>query len=110
MTTKASLEQLILCLIQVIGRTAMPSDNVREIVGRGSGNVKAFNMCDGSRTQSEIARKLRMDGGNFSRTVRRWIEAGVVFDIGSENESRILHIYPLQSRESAPTSRGKRGK
>jgi hypothetical protein len=102
MANKATLEQLITCLIQVIGRTAMPAENVRALVGTGRTSLRAYNLCDGTRLQRDIVKKLKMDSGNFSRTVRRWIEAGIAFDIGGENESRILHIYPLQENEGRP--------
>lgn len=41
------IEELLGCLIQVIGRAALPEARVREIVGDASKQVRAFNLCDG---------------------------------------------------------------
>lgn len=96
MKKSATLEQLASCLIQVIGRYAIPPDRVREVVGDGKSNVRAFNMCDGMHTQREIAKKLRIDQGQLSRTFARWVEGGIAFPVGDGNEARLLHIYPVR--------------
>ena len=95
MTGSPKLEELIACLIQVIGRVAMPAESVREIVGRGKAHLKAFNMCDGTHKQQEIVAATGIDKGALSRLVRKWIESGIAFEFGSGKEARVLHIYPL---------------
>ena len=55
----------------------------------------AYNLCDGTKTQQEIARAAKLDTGNFSRTVGRWIEAGIVFRVESGDKDTLLHIYPI---------------
>lgn len=110
MTNSSTLEQLITCLIQVIGRSAIPSDQVRAIVGDGRSNRKAFNLCDGTNTQMDIARKLKIDQGQLSRTCSRWVENGVAFWIGNGKEARLLHIYPVPGEErKSPRKRAKSG-
>lgn len=91
------LEQLVACLIQIIGRSVMPPERVLDLVGGGKANLRAFNMCDGLRTQKEISRKLKIDQGQLSKTFTRWIEYGIAFRVGDESESRLLHIYPVQA-------------
>lgn len=90
---------LLACLLQVVARTAIPTREVRRIVGARSKQLKAFNLCDGSNTLAEIGKKTRIDGGNLSRAVARWREHGIVFLVGTGNEARYLHIYPLSQKE-----------
>jgi DNA-binding MarR family transcriptional regulator len=85
-------------LISLLGRSVFPHHDLVEIVTPLKGmekQVKAFNLCDGSRSQAEIGKQLKLDAGNFSRTVSRWIEAGVVFRLGEGRDARLLHVYPL---------------
>ncbi len=89
------IEDLLGCLIQVIGRAALPEARVREIVGDASKQIRAFNLCDGTRTQTEIRKAVGLDPGNFHRTAKRWIESGVAFEFRKGNESRLLHVYPI---------------
>ena len=91
--------------LKVIGRLAFPPEKVAEIVGTGR-QLSAFNLSDGTRTQKEICDKTGLDNGNLSRTVDRWVQAGVAFRMGTGKESCPLHLYPLpksQKRTSART-------
>jgi hypothetical protein len=93
---------LLRCAIQVIGRAALPPDRVREIVGSGKKFKKqlhAFNLCDGSRTQKEIAQESGINQGNLSRTLTRWRKHGILFVFGEGKQSTFLHIYPLPPTE-----------
>ncbi len=95
MENSERLESLLESLIKVIGRVAIPVDKVIEIVNTSPKLVKAFNLCDGTATQTEIAKKCNIAQGNFSRAMKRWVENGVAFWIGSGTEARLLHIYPI---------------
>jgi hypothetical protein len=85
---------LLRCLLQVIGRAAIKEEDVRDVIGSGK-QLKAFNLCDGSLSQAQIARKAKIERGNFSRNVTRWVENGVLFRIGGGNDATLLHIYPI---------------
>ena len=86
---------LLRCLVQVIGRGAVPVDQAREIVGTGKKRVKAFNMFDGTRKLSDVARKTKINQGNLSRAVANWVENGIAFWIGEGTDARLLHLYPI---------------
>ena len=73
----------------------MPVDRLREVVGNGKKQIKAFNLCDGTLNQAEVAKKCNMDRGNLSRTLARWRENGVLFVLGERRNATFLHIYPL---------------
>jgi hypothetical protein len=109
MTPTRTLEQLIECLIQVVGRAAVPESKVFEIVGTGMKQRRAFNLADGSRSQNDIARQAKVDQGNLSRTAARWVENGVAFWIGEGKDARLMHIYPVPIRGAAPPQKGQRG-
>ncbi len=63
------VEKLLACLVQVIGRVAVTPATILEIVGAGSAKqLKAYNLCNGTMLQTEVARKVGLDPGNFSRS------------------------------------------
>lgn len=69
-----------------------------KIVAPAAGREKqllAYNLCDGETPQAQICKKAKIDKGSFSRTVSKWIEAGVVVRVGSDRLP--LHVYPLTS-------------
>lgn len=89
-------------------RQAIPEERLAQIVATksaGDSQVAAYNLCDGRKGQTEIARSLGIDPGNFSRTVARWIEAGVVLKLGDGRDATLLHVYPL-SKEAIAKERG----
>jgi hypothetical protein len=40
-------------------------------------------------------KELGLDQGNFSKTITRWIDEGIVIRVGEKREARPLHVYPL---------------
>ena len=102
-------EELLQCLVQVVGRFAMPADRLRAVVGTGKNRVKAFNLCDGTHTVSEIARSSKINQGNLSRSIALWVQHGIVFWMGSGKEARVFHIYPIPLKES-PSPKGSKTK
>ena len=88
-------------LISLMGRSVFHEDHLLQIIcppGTSNKQVMAYNLCDGTKTQGEVAKKAKIDPGNFSRTVARWIEAGVVCRIGEGRDAKLLHAYPVPSR------------
>lgn len=105
MSKTASIEELAACLLQVVARAAVTQDYVRDVVGTSSRHLRAFNLCDGSLKQTDIAKKLGIDSGNFSRTVARWVESGIVFRLGDGKDARLMHIYPIGSVKRGATKK-----
>ena len=100
-------ETLLKAILSMTARQALPVNVVSEIVLKGGGGTKqlhAFNMCDGNMSQGEVAKAAKIDSGNFSKTVNRWIDSGILFRLGEGRESRLLHVYPL------PTNVGKKAR
>lgn len=108
MNENSRLEWLIESLIHVVGRAAVKVEEVCAIVGSGAKQIHAYNLCDGSLTLSEVAKKAKVDIGNFSRTVDRWFQNGVMFKFQEGREIRLLHIFPIPTKIKS-MSKPKRG-
>ena len=88
-------EALLRAILHTIARQAFAVGDLSDIVGSGERQRRAYNMCDGTKTQREVARAVKLDEASFSRTVARWIEAGALFRLGEGRETTLLHVYPL---------------
>ena len=97
-------DALLRAVLNMTARVAFPPNILEEIVLRGSGEKqrKAYNMCDGTTTQSDIAKANKLDQGNFSRSVARWIEAGVMYRLGEGREfDTATHLSPATQPSKA---------
>ena len=103
--TAPTTDDLLRVLIVMAGRLAVPPDQLRNIVSpTGSQKyIEAYNLCDGTRGLSDVARVAGLDKSNLNKSLSRWVDAGVVFKVGGA--PNLLHIYRL----SLPTSQGSRG-
>lgn len=90
-------EAYLRALLGITARQAFPPSELASLVG-ASKQCEAYNLCDGTRTQSEIANELNIDKGSFSRTLNRWIELGIALRIADEKEQRPLHLYLLPQK------------
>jgi hypothetical protein len=91
-------EALLRAILSSVARQTFPEARLRDLVlprGAGPNQMTAFNLCDGSKTQGEVAKAAALDPGNFSRTVARWIELGIMFKFGEGREAKLQHVYPL---------------
>ncbi|MCZ6744421.1 MAG: helix-turn-helix domain-containing protein [Alphaproteobacteria bacterium] len=90
------ISSLLRALISLTGHSVFDQGQLREIIGKKSEKlILAYNLCDGTNTQQEIARKVKLDPSNFSKAVGRWIEAGILFRVESDDKTMLLHVYPL---------------
>lgn len=87
---------LLRALVQITGRTIYDDDGIKNIIGaKNKKLLKAYNLCDGTRTQQEVVKAAKLDPGNFSRTVVRWKKEGIVFRIDHGDCVNLLHVFPL---------------
>jgi CRP-like cAMP-binding protein len=84
-------------ILATVARQTFPPERILEIMGPNSGEkqYRAFNMCDGTKTQGEIAKELGLDSGNFSKSLGRWVDAGIIIRVGEGRETFPVHVYPL---------------
>lgn len=89
-------ESLLRAVFATVARSAFSPKDVHRLVAPQVGsdkNLVAYNLCNGSTPQADIARKSKLDKGNLSRLITRWIEAGIVVRIGTDQLP--LHVFPL---------------
>lgn len=89
-------ETLLRAILATTARQAFPPDELAKIVSPNAGGEKqlmAFNYCDGQTTQAEVGKKANLDKGSLSRSISRWIEAGVLVRVGADQHP--MHLYPL---------------
>ena len=87
-------------MMSLIARQTFSPEELRKLVSsRGTTKLlKAFNMCDGTKTQSEIAAELKIDAGQFSRSIKQWVDEGIVIKTGENRSTRIVHVYPIPDK------------
>jgi hypothetical protein len=89
-------DALLKGIIATVARAAFPPDALLKIVAPTAGSDKqllAYNLCDGETSQAEIGKAAKLDQGNLSRAIARWIESGVVLRVGPDQLP--LHVYSL---------------
>lgn len=87
---------LLKAILMTVGRQAFSIEELVKLVAPTSGGEKqlqAYNLCDGQHTQAQITKAIGLDKGSLSRTIARWVEAGIVHRVGSDELP--LHVYPL---------------
>lgn len=92
-------EALLKGILATLGRTTFPPDTLYKIVAPTAGSTKqvlAYNMCDGETPQSEIVKQTGIDKGSLSKTITKWVEAGVIVRVGDDGHP--LHLYPLTTK------------
>jgi hypothetical protein len=105
-------DDLLRCLVHIAGRTVVPVETARTVVGEGKNRTEAFNLCDGRTTLKEIAKKTKIDVGNLSRAVSNWVEHGIAFRIGDGKDALPMHIYslPKEDKRKNKTPKKRKGK
>lgn len=89
-------DALLRGILATMGRIAFPPETLQKIIAPTAGSGKqvlAYNLCDGQTPQTEIGKKAKLDPGSLSRSIAKWIEAGVVIRVGADEHP--LHLYPL---------------
>lgn len=85
-------------ILATVARQTFPPSTLYDVVTKGGGGEKqlrAYNLCDGTRSQSEVGKEAGLDAGNFSRSLARWVDAGIVIRVGEARDVRPVHVYPL---------------
>ncbi|HEY1944713.1 MAG TPA: helix-turn-helix domain-containing protein [Roseiarcus sp.] len=98
-------ESLLRAILATVARSTFPVTEVRKIVapiGDGQKQIAAYNLCDGKTSQSEIGKMAKLDPASVSRSIARWIEAGVVVRVGVEQYP--LHVYALTKNDLKPST------
>jgi hypothetical protein len=87
---------LLKAILATVARTTFPPNVLYKLVAPTAGSDKqlvAYNLCNGETPQVEIGKKAELDQGSLSRSIARWIEAGIMVRVGDERLP--LHLYPV---------------
>ena len=87
-------------MMSLVARQTFMPERLAEIVTpvANARTYEAFNLCDGTRTQAEVVSALKLDAGNFSRTIKKWIDEGVMIRVTEDGKDRPVHVYPVPDR------------
>ncbi|MCT7374410.1 helix-turn-helix domain-containing protein [Chelativorans salis] len=93
-------EVYLRAMMSLVARQTFTPERLAEVVAPQSNlkSLEAFNLCDGTNTQKEIATKLGIDAGQFSRMIKRWIEEGILIRVTQEGNVKPVHVYPIPDR------------
>jgi len=94
-------------ILSTVARQTFSPESLLAIVVPNSAakaNAVAFNLCDGSRTQSEVAVEAGLDRANFSKRLQKWVDAGVIIRVPNGKSLVPLHIYPIPEAMVTATS------
>ncbi|MFD9899868.1 MarR family transcriptional regulator [Mesorhizobium sp. NPDC059025] len=99
-------------MMSLIARQTFTPERLAEIVSPAANSraYEAFNLCDGTRTQTEISNALKIDSGNFSRTVNKWVDEGVLIRISDDNKDKLVHVYQIPDRIISIAKKKEKGK
>lgn len=101
-------EVYLKAILATVARQTFSTSDLMAIVApnkTSKKNFDAFNLCDGSLTQGDVVKKLKLNKGNFSTTLARWIELGVIIKLVDGKDVRPIHVYPIPSNEFAKAYR-----
>lgn len=66
-----SHDTFLRAILATVARQTFSTARILEILDPTAGEKqhRAFNLCDGSRTQADVAKELGVDPGNFSKSI-----------------------------------------
>jgi predicted transcriptional regulator len=87
-------------MMSLVARQTFPPDTLASIVSpvANTKTYETYNLFDGTRTQAEVAKALSTDHGLLSRTVKRWMDEGIMIKVVDEGAVRPVHVYPVPDR------------
>ncbi len=89
---------LLRAILATVARQTFPPLEIVSIVAPQKNSIKwlkAYNLCDGTLTQAEIAKTGQVDAGDLSKKIKKWIDAGILIRLADGNSERPIHVYPL---------------
>lgn len=89
---------ILRAILATISRQTFPPGALYKLVVPKAGaeqNVDAYNLCDGTRTVTDIAKELAIDAANLRKRILRWAEEGIVVRVEQDKSTYPVHLYPL---------------
>lgn len=89
---------ILRAILATVARQTFPPGALYKLVVPKAGaeqNVDAYNLCDGTRTVTDIAKELKIDAANLRKRILRWAEEGIVVRVEQDKATYPVHLYPL---------------
>lgn len=96
-------EVYLRAILATVARQTFSLDDILSQVAPRTGSAKqvaAYNLCDGTRSVTQIATEAKIDKSNLRKSINRWIDAGIVIRIEDGQEVRPVHVYPVPEAEA----------
>ena len=82
-------------IISLLGHLVFPAGKLKDLVAKGSKKpkaiIKAYNLCDGTLSITDIATKVGIAQSSLTDAVNKWEKLGIILKIKEGN-----NIYPLK--------------
>lgn len=86
-------------IISLLGRMVFKRDELRKLViqdsKRPTAILRAYNLCDGSLTVTEIASKVGLTQSAISQAIGRWEKLGIIFKTTEKGAVYPIKLYPI---------------
>jgi hypothetical protein len=87
-------------LIALIGRLVFPENELKNIIMRKKRRpedyVRAYNLCDGKHSLTEIAASIKVSIGTLSPILAYWKSIGILYEIEENRKKNYKNLYPLE--------------
>ena len=87
-------------LISLIGRMVFPEDQLKKIIMKKKRNpedyVRAYNLCDGNHTLSDVATSIKVTPGTLSPILAFWKSIGILYEVERNGKRFYKNLYPLE--------------
>lgn len=100
-TTVESLQPLLETMITLLGRLVYPPEKITEIITKSKRKkdpkdyVRAYNLCDGEHTLSQIAEAIDVVPGTLSPILSGWKELGIIYETTKKGGQFYKRLYRL---------------
>ncbi len=89
-------------LISLIGRMIYPEDSMRKLIMKKKRKpedyVKAYNLCDGEHSLTDIATSIGVAPGTLSPILSYWKSIGILY-IVEKNGKKYKNLYQIKEPE-----------
>jgi hypothetical protein len=96
-----SVGDMLEAMIPLLGRITFPVADLQAIVMLKKRNpldyIKAYNLCDGEHTLSEIAEYIQVSKGTLSPILAEWKDQGIVYEVTRKNGRFYKRLYRLET-------------
>ena len=87
-------------IISLLGRIAFKNDELKVVVTKGGKKpeemVRAYNLCDGATSITEIAKKAGVGQPSLTAAVDKWERSGIIFRKKKGKEVLPLRLFEIQ--------------